>query len=194
MSSRTSKIFGKTDPKMKTKIALLRGINVGGNRKIKMADLRDALTSLNFSNLQTYIQSGNVVFDANSTSSNAEIATAIQQLILSEFGHDVPVVVFGADLLKEITAHNPFKHHEGFLNRLYVSFFNAEPNSEVTEDFNTLIFKGDLFEIHSNYIFVLYETKLSKSKLTNNLIEKELNVQATTRNWKTVLKLLELSN
>jgi len=106
---------------MQYKIALLRGINVGGNRKIKMADLKIALGQLHFSEIQTYIQSGNIVFKTNTTDSHIELASAIQQLILSEFGHEVPVVVFEADLLQEITANNPFKNEEDFLNKLYVS-------------------------------------------------------------------------
>jgi len=179
---------------MQYKIALLRGINVGGNRKIKMADLKIALGQLHFSEIQTYIQSGNIVFKTNTTDSHIELASAIQQLILSEFGHEVPVVVFEADLLQEITANNPFKNEEDFLNRLYVSFLNTKPNANVIEEFNQLHFEGDQFKTFSNYVFVLYKTKQSQSKLTNNLIEKKLKVQATTRNWKTVLKLLELSN
>jgi len=179
---------------MRTKIALLRGINVGGKRKIKMADLKDTLAILNFSDVKTYIQSGNIVFNTNTESSNTEIALTIQQLILKKFGYEVPVVVFDGELLQEIIVNNPYKEEEDFLNRLYVSFLNTEPNSKDIDIFNKLSFDEDVFEIHSNYVFVLYKTKQSQSKLTNNLIEKKLKTQATTRNWKTVLKLLELSS
>jgi len=84
---------------MQTKIALLRGINVGGNRKIKMADLKVALTTLPFSEIQTYIQSGNIIFSTKQKASNFELGKQIQQLILDKFKFKVPTVVFEAGCL-----------------------------------------------------------------------------------------------
>jgi len=112
---------------MKTYIAMLRGINVSGQKKIKMADLRAHLSTLDFTAVQTYIQSGNVVFkSANATL--AELEAAIRQKILDEYGFEVGVMARTPADFEAVLRNNPFADRD--LNRLYVTFLGRAPAPE----------------------------------------------------------------
>jgi len=174
-----------------TKVALLRGINVGGKRKIKMALLVAAMEKSCFSQVKTYIQSGNIVFNITKTA-NEDLSETLKQLIINEFGFEVPVLVFDIKWLRESIPNNPFEVTDHSIKRLTICFLKTIPTKKNVAAFNALTFNGDLFHLQENYIFICYKTKQSESKLTVNLIEKKLQVEATMRNWKTVQKLLEL--
>ena len=177
---------------MKTYIAILRGINVGGKRKILMADLKQLLDENGFENIVTYIQSGNVIF--SSDWSVKEIEGLIKQTIFSKYGFDVPVLVRTKNEIKTIFNSNPFLSKETDINKLYVTFLSEIPSNENLEKLNTIHFSDANYSLVGSQLYICYDTKCSDSKLTNNLIEKKLNVTATSRNWKTVTKLFELSN
>lgn len=176
------------------KIAILRGINVGGRRKILMADLRSLFESLGFTETKTYIQSGNVIFSDDSKSSDLIVADKIEIAITEKYGFDVPVIVRSSEEIKQAVQNNPFlKNKEADINHLFLTFLKEKPSSEnqtKTESYN---YAPDQFVILDKDVFLYCEGKYHKSKLTNNFFEKKLKVAATTRNWKTVLKLLELS-
>lgn len=175
------------------KVALLRGINVGGKRKIKMTHLVAAMEKSCFSQVKTYIQSGNIVFNTTTTkASNEYLSETLKQLIINEFGFEVPVLVFDIKWLHESILNIPFEVTDHSIKRLTICFLKTLPTKKDAEAFNALTFNGDLFHLQENYIFICYKTKQSESKLTVNLIEKKLQVEATMRNWKTVQKLLEL--
>jgi uncharacterized protein (DUF1697 family) len=175
-------------------ISILRGINVGGNRKILMADLKNLFEKLECTNIQTYIQSGNVIFDSGQKRSNADLEQKIQQSITENFGFDVPVIIRTAEELTESIANNPFwKEKDADIDRLHLTFLKELPSKEKLEKLKTLAFDPDKFEIIGKDAFIFCSAGYSDSKLTNQLFENKLGITATTRNWKTVIKLHELT-
>jgi uncharacterized protein (DUF1697 family) len=174
-------------------ISILRGINVGGNRKILMKDLKSLLEKLGFSKVETYIQSGNVLFESDQKLSNSVLEKSIQQLIATTFGFDVPVIVRSAEEWSESVASNPFwKEKDVDIDRLHLTFLKDWPVLEKLDKISSLAFPPDKFEIIGMNVFVYCSAGYSDSKLTNQFFESKLGVQATTRNWKTVLKLQEM--
>jgi uncharacterized protein (DUF1697 family) len=178
---------------MNKRIAILRGINVGGKRKILMTDLKSMFENMKFSNVNTYIQSGNVFFEVKKEICNSEVAKKIEEAIENKFGFDVPVIVKTHKEIETAINRNPFYKDGVDIAHLHLTFINEEPtkeNQQKTESYN---YEPDKFEIKVRDVFIYCEGKYHQSKLTNNFFEKNLKVKATTRNWKTVLKLYELS-
>lgn len=175
-------------------IVLLRGINVSGARKVPMADLKKACQQAGFQNVQTYIQSGNVVFDSGETNKQ-NLETKIQELIAETFGfNDVPVIVRTVDEWEDSIAQNPFLKEEIVdIDRLHLTFLKELPKSEMLEKIKGFQFLPDRYEIIGKNVFVFCAAGYGTSKLTNPFFESKLKVQATTRNWKTVMKLNELA-
>ncbi|PWH86176.1 DUF1697 domain-containing protein [Brumimicrobium oceani] len=176
---------------MEKKIAILRGINVGGKRKILMTDLKSMLVEIGIMNAKTYIQSGNVIFE--SELKNLELSLQIESEILKKFGFDVPVIIKTRAELKAAISSNPFFTSDADMSKLHLTFLNKKPSEKDIESLRSFDSKEDQFEIQGENIFIFCEGKYHQSKLTNNFFEKKLKVGATTRNWKTVLKLMELS-
>ncbi len=176
---------------MNKKIAILRGINVGGKRKILMADLRAMLEKMNFSNVKTYIQSGNVIFDAAETN-NLKLSASIAKAITEQFGFEVPVIVRTSEEWAKSVGQNPFYNKGADIGQLHLTFLSEEPKPEEKEKTESYNYEPDKFVIQGKDVFIYCDGKYHKSKLGNNFFEKKLKVNATTRNWKTVLKLLEL--
>ena len=175
---------------MKTFIAFLRAINVGGHRKIKMADLRAMFESMSFKNVKTYIQSGNVVFYA--TNDNAkELSEIIKKQIDDSFSHDVPVLIRTPKELKDLLGSFPFEEKEGWKG--YISFLSDKPDAESIQKLESLSSGIEKFKVADNnlYAFVDKETD-QKPNFTNGFIEKQLELHATTRNLKTVQETLAL--
>ena len=109
-------------------IALLRGINVSGQKLIKMVELKDALKKESFSSVETYIQSGNIVFQS-SESSTSSLAVSIKNIIKNSFGYDVPVLVLKQDVFHETISMNPFMNEEVDTKSLYVGFMYDIPET-----------------------------------------------------------------
>ena len=175
-------------------VSILRGINVGGNRKILMADLKSLFNKLGFSSVQTYIQSGNVIFDFDQKRSNADMEQKMQHAIAEIFGFDVPVIVRTAEEMKVSIANNPFwKEKDANIDRLHLTFLKELPSKEKLDKLKTLTFSPDRFEIIGKDAFIFCSAGYSDSKLTNQFLENKLGTSATTRNWKTVMKLHELT-
>lgn len=175
-------------------IAILRGINVGGKRKILMADLKELFSKLGFSYIETYIQSGNVIFNMKTKEDNLILANKIEQSILKNFKFEVPVIVRSVDEFKDVISKNIFaKEKETDIERLHLTFLKEVPETEKSEKIKSYNYYPDNFKIIGKNVFVYCSGKYSDSKLTNSFFENKLQVSATTRNWKTVLKLSELS-
>ena len=171
---------------MNKKITILKGINVGGKRKILMADLKSMCEKLGLKNVTTYIQSGNLIF--NSDKPNSELENDLERAISEKYGFDVPVIVRTEKELENSIDNNPFFNKDADIKQLHLTFLKE--NIEKTLNFN---YEPDKFKIDDKDSFVFCAGKYHESKLTNNFFEKQLKVGATTRNWKTVLKLSELS-
>jgi len=179
---------------MNKKIAILRGINVGGRRKILMADLKLLFEDFGFNNISTYIQSGNVIFDDTTEISDLEIANTIEAAILNKYKFTVPVIVVSSKDLVKAVKSNPYYQGESVdISKLHLTFLKEKPTKESLQKIATYNYEPDKFVIKGQNVFIFCEGKYHQSKLTNNFFERKLAVSATTRNWKTVLKLVELS-
>lgn len=173
---------------MKTYIALLRGINVGGRKKILMADLKVLFESLGFTEVRTYIQSGNVIFSASESDVHA---LAISEAIEKKYEFKVPVLVKTASEVEEILSNCPFSE-EKMLKSYFVLLFEA-PSEETKKAINPEIFPSEEFIITDACVYLYVSAGMGKAKCTNNFFERKLNVNATARNYRTMVKIISLS-
>ena len=146
-----------------------------------------------FKNPQTYIQSGNVIFEYASKKKTTAIELVIHQAIHKKYDFEVPVIVRTVKEIADAYNNNPFAIEDTPIEHLHLTFLKEVPTAENLEKINTYDYAPDKFEIIEKDAYIYCEGKYHKSKLTNNFFEKKLKVAATTRNWKTVKKLLELS-
>ncbi len=177
---------------MKRHLALLRGINVSGHNMIKMEALKTTLETIGFTNVVTYIQSGNV-FVETEEESGFSVGFKIKQEIYKTFGHEVPVIVIGKQDLELCLTNNPFlKDKEIDTKKLYVAFLSKEMSNTAINELKISQFKPDEAVVDGNKIFIKYDVGAGNTRLDQKYIEKKLNVVATMRNWNTVNKLLEM--
>ncbi|WP_074109888.1 DUF1697 domain-containing protein [Paenibacillus sp. P46E] len=174
---------------MNTYIALLRGINVGGNKIIKMQALKTMFESLGYEQVRTYIQSGNVVFESGKSAA-AKLEAAISAAILDTFGFEVSVMIRTlAELEAAITA-NPFQNlSQEDYKRLYVSFLSKAPSEEALVKLIPYADGADKLRIAGKEMYTLYEVSVSQSPLFKVPLDKWLGTSITARNWNTVNKL-----
>lgn len=174
-------------------IAILRGINVGGKRIIRMNDLKSLLQNLGLVNIETYIQSGNVLFDGTNKSSDIEIADLIEEAIFKKYGFQVPVIVRSVEEIESAVKNNPYyKGKEKDIEKLHLTFLKEMPSLENRNLANSYNYEPDKFIISGKHVFIYCEGKYHQTKLNNSFFEKKLKTSATTRNLKTVLKIIEL--
>lgn len=177
---------------MKTHLALLRGINVSGHNIIKMNDLKLMLENIGFSNVQTYIQSGNV-FVTSTIENQNEVGFIIQKEIFKTFGHEVPVVVISKKDLEDCLHYNSFLSVSNIdIKKLFVAFLSKPIDSQAINDLKPSQFKPDEIQIYENKIFIKYEIGAGKTKFDQKYIEKKLNLVATIRNWNSINSLFDL--
>jgi uncharacterized protein (DUF1697 family) len=180
-------------PGMPTFIAMLRGINVSGHKIIKMDQLRASFTAMGFSNTKTYIQSGNIIFEA-SNDSTANLSEKIGQRILGDFGFSVPVTLKTAKEMEQIIKRNPFLGMPAIdHSKLHVTFLDDDPPKKALEQLLPLASKPEQVHIIGQEVFLYCPNGYGNTKLSNTAIEKKLSVGATTRNWKTVNTLLAMA-
>ncbi|MCG9972797.1 DUF1697 domain-containing protein [Christiangramia crocea] len=173
-------------------IAILRGINVGGKKKILMKDLKEVFMEIGYFNIQTYVQSGNVIFDSENDISTTKLEKNIENAIEKANKFKVNVIITTPPRLKKIISNNPFKPKADDLKRNYLVLLKKNPKPEdigELENFHS----PDEFKIDGDHIYVRYSSKYSDSKLNNNFFENKLGVSASTRNWRTILKLEEIT-
>lgn len=179
---------------MITYIALLRGINVSGQKKIKMADLKVMLVKIGFEDVLTYIQSGNVVFKSDEKNIHS-LEEKIKKGIADSFGFDVSVLVKTKTEIAEILQNSPYtKPKDLEAKRIYYVLLKNKPEQESIESLVQQDYPNELFSFGKNCIYLNCINGAGKAKLTNNIIERKLKVSATTRNHRTMLKVLELSS
>ncbi|TAL67153.1 MAG: DUF1697 domain-containing protein [Bacteroidetes bacterium] len=180
---------------METYISILRGINVSGQKKIQMADLKVLYEELKFKDVITYIQSGNVIFKTDKKLSSTEIVKKIEKKIFEKFKFDVPVIIRTIADMKKVQTVNPFIKQKGIdIERLYVTFLAELPKKTELEKIGTLDFSPEKFLIIGKEIYLHCPNGYGRTKLNNNFFENKLKVVATTRNWNTVNKLVEIES
>lgn len=173
-------------------IAMLRGINVGGHNKIAMPALAAGCASLGFSNVSTYVQSGNVIFSAED-SRNSDLAGQISEMIMREFGLTISVIVRSHTEMQQVVENNPFLADEPDYKKLHVTFLEAAPDPILVAAFNPPLGPNERWHLAGSQVYLHFPDGYGVTKLSNNLFEHKLKQVATTRNWKTVATLAELS-
>ncbi|WP_406279323.1 DUF1697 domain-containing protein [Embleya sp. NBC_00896] len=169
-------------------VALLRGINVGGHRKVPMADLRRTLTELGYTEVRTLLQSGNAVFEA-AEQPTADLVAAIEPQLLAEFGFAVDVMVRSADELRAVAAANPLEVRDPA--KLAVAFLAEAPDPDVSAGLDPKSYAPDELRTGERELYMYCPDGLGKARVTPILMRR-LGGAATVRNWNTVTKLLAM--
>ncbi|MFI5052940.1 MAG: DUF1697 domain-containing protein [Acidimicrobiia bacterium] len=177
---------------MPTYVSLLRGINVSGHNQIAMGVLRDVFESHGHHDVTTYVQSGNVV-STTSVKRPAEVARALEGAIADGLGLDVVVLVRTPTELGRVLDGNPFVAREDDPTKLGVTFLSERPARAAVAALATAHFSPDEFAVSGREIYVHVPNGFGRTKVNNTFFEKKLGVAATTRNWKTVRRLVELT-
>jgi uncharacterized protein (DUF1697 family) len=172
-------------------IALLRGINVGGNTMIKMPELRSMFESLGFENVVTYINSGNLAFDAKKTSED-KLASKIEKAIETQLGKDIPVMIREQSAIGDVLDNNPFDGKFESHKEMHVLFMRGDMPPEKRKQLLEQSTDSEQFEIRGREIYCHLKLGVADSILGKGYIEKKLKVPVTARNWRTVQKLAEL--
>jgi uncharacterized protein (DUF1697 family) len=172
-------------------IALLRGINVGGNKKVPMAGLREMLTGLGYADVKTLLQSGNAVFTSPQRQP-AVVERALEKAIQSTFGFPVTCVVRTAEEISQVVAHNPLATVATDPSRQMVLFLSGKLDPAKIEDIKPDDFVPETFALSEREIHVWYANGIIESRLAKVLTEKKIGLAATARNWNTVTKLANL--
>jgi uncharacterized protein (DUF1697 family) len=172
-----------------TYAALLRGINLGARNKVAMADLRELVAEVGAEDVQTYVQSGNVVF-RSPVRSAPKLARSIEERIRGDLGLDVVVLVRSASELAALVDGDPFDDPE----KMHVTFLAEKPAAARVRALDPDRSPPDEFRVAGREVYLRCPNGYGSSKLSNAYFEKQLDVAATTRNWRTVRKLAELTN
>jgi uncharacterized protein (DUF1697 family) len=179
---------------MTSYIAMLRGINVAGQKKIRMEDLKALFLEMNLASVRTYIQSGNVLFESEAADP-VYLAGQIEEKLLAKYTFRVPVVIRTPGELRSAIASLPFLPIDTIdTGRLHVTFLATQPADELVRKLSELDFGHDRFKVVGRDVYLYIPAGYGETKLTNAFFEKKLGTTATTRNWNTVNKLVELAN
>ncbi|MEP2936058.1 MAG: DUF1697 domain-containing protein [Gilvibacter sp.] len=170
-------------------IALLRGINVSGQKKILMKDLTVLFESLGFTEVRTYIQSGNVVFSSKNSDGLEE---SIHHKIKEVYGWEVPVLVITPAQLKACLDNCPWEEERQL--KSYYGLLLSTPNPEQIKKLASYAFEGEFYKIIKNCVYLFYEVGAGKAKISTNFLERVLKVSCTSRNHRTMTKLLTLAS
>jgi uncharacterized protein (DUF1697 family) len=174
---------------MNIHVAFLRGINVGGRKVIKMQDLKALFESLDFHNVRTFIQSGNVIFAA---AEELDLQNRIERKLEEVFGYKVTAIIRTARELEQVIQGNPFvgSADDGML---YVTFLAEAPTAEAIDRLAS--HKDGVDDVHvvNREVYLVCRNGYSKTMFSNNFLESKLRVQATTRNWQTVNRIASMA-
>jgi uncharacterized protein (DUF1697 family) len=177
---------------MTTYVSLFRGINVGGHNGVRMDALKELHESLGLQKVQTYIQSGNVVFTSDGADVT-QIQDDIEDGFAQKFSFQVKVMVRTAGELNAIIENNPFQNQPmKESNRVIAMFLASHPISTALEDIWKTYTGPEEIHIIGQEVFIYYPEGMGRSKLTNTFLEKKLKTAGTARNWNTVLKLQKM--
>jgi len=181
---------------METYISMLRGINVGRTKRVKMDELKEIYNSLNFKDVKTYIQSGNVIFQFENIDTT-ELKIKIENKLRESLGFDVVVVIRTKEELKKIINENPLKKED--ITHTYITFLSNTPSEKLFNEIKINIDSkikstNDKIIIYPKEVYLFLPDGYGRTKLNNNFFEKELKVTSTTRNLKSAKKLLNIAD
>lgn len=173
-------------------ILLLRGINLGSRNRIGMPVLREALEDAGFTEVGTYLQSGNVA--VSSSARAADVARKVEGLIRKEFGLDIAVVTRTRAELAKVVERNPLARVAKDPKRYQVSFLETKPAREIVRRIEAAADPKERVVVAGREVYAWHPDTIARSKLWALLAGQNLGVTATARNWATVQKLLELAD
>jgi uncharacterized protein (DUF1697 family) len=176
---------------MATVAALIRGINVGGNKKLPMADLRELLEDMGYSDVRTLLNSGNAVFGTSDSAAKVEKAVAAR--LLKQLDLDVGVMVRTAKQLAAVVEASPLAGVADDPKRHFVSFLSAAPKASVLKELASEDFEPERFVPAGRELYIWCPAGVQDSRLLKALGERRLGVRATVRNWNTVTKVAAMA-
>ena len=170
-------------------LCLLRGINVAGHRKVKMAELRKVFEDLGGSGVESYLQSGNVVFEFSpKTLKPSVISNALKEAT----GHDITVFLYTKNEFQKVVRANPFKDGSQYDSQWLHLTFLAKPKASCPFESHITQENGDEARFAAGHYFIYCPNGYGRTKLNNQFLERKTDLPATTRNWKTVSTLLQM--
>ena len=175
-------------------VSILRGINVSGQKKMAMNDLRSLYELLGFQNVVTYIQSGNVIFEAT-VKNKTNLKVKIEEAIKKKYKFHVPVEIRTNRELENIIKNIPFGSVDLLEDgtRIFITFLSSKPLAVKVAEIKKYVVAPEKLVVRGIEVYLYCPNGYGKSKLSNTFLEHKLGVAATTRNWKSVIKLYELS-
>ena len=178
---------------MRAYVSLLRGINVSGQKLIKMDQLRELYESLGFDHVRSYIQSGNVIFTCPEENGN-KVIQRISSAIEEKFGYEVTVFLRTSEELQRILENSPFLEKRDLDPKKFHVMFLAEPPEQIIWEESEAAKSGeeDVASIGREF-YIYLPAGAARTKLTNMLFERKLKMPATARNWRTVTILAEMA-
>ncbi|OZI10049.1 hypothetical protein BWI93_00555 [Siphonobacter sp. BAB-5385] len=171
-------------------VSLLRGINVSGQKKIPMKELKALYEELSLSEVRTYVQSGNVIFETRETNRDTLIE-GIQQKISEKYGFQVSVILRTLEEMQEVIVRKPFPGSEASPS-WYVTFLAKQPDPARIEALQQLDLRPEWFQLLDREVYLSCPKGYGNTKLSNAFFETKLKVTATTRNWRTINELVRL--
>ena len=177
-------------PSSRRYVALLRGINVGGKNRLPMAELRDVFSAVGCTGVNTYIQSGNVVFEA-APNLIERVPELVARAIGQRFDIATALIVRSSNELQQVATSNPFDT-SGDPRFLQVAFLEDIPSAEAVAGLDPERSPQDVFAVRGRNVYLHYPNGTARSKLTNEYLTRQLQTASTMRNWRTVLALLEM--
>jgi uncharacterized protein (DUF1697 family) len=172
-------------------VALLRGINVGGNTMVKMEELRNCFEALGFENVVTYINSGNVGFDCKK-SSEAKLCSKLEKAVEEKFGRFFSVMVREQKDVERVLGNNPFDGEYESHKEMHVLFLKEKLSKAKADAIKDAAFEGERYHVDGREIYCHLPRGVAESLLTKGVIDKKMKINFTGRNWRTVQKLAEL--
>ena len=181
-------------------VALLRGINVGGNTMIKMEELRAMFEALNFDNVASYINSGNIAFDnvqkpersKGTLQTESALVSQIESAIEKRFGKPVQVIVRDQSDIQRVLAENPFDGDFESHKEMHVLFMKDEMPTDKLDQLMAAALEGERYAVNGREIYCHLKEGFADSLLAKGFLDKKLKVIYTARNWRTVQKLSEI--
>lgn len=177
---------------MALQIVLLRGVNLGARNRVSMPELRKLLTDAGFGEVQTYVQSGNVVLSSALTAE--KLAAECKSLLAGKLGLEVEVIVRTQSQLAAVVKRNPLGDVATEPKRYQVTFLAEKLEPAVVESLAALATKSERFAAHGRELYAWHPEGVARSKLWGRLAARNLGVTATSRNWTTVTALLEMAD
>jgi len=184
--------LAKSKPATAHFVGLLRGINVGGNKAVSMAALRELMEGMGFCDVKTLLQSGNVVF-SDATQAAEKLERQVETALTKKLAVEADVLIRTADDWSKLIDANPFQAMaESDPSHLVLVCLKSSPTSDAVQALRAAIKGREEIQVIGRELYVTYVEGIGTSKLTNTVIEKHLRIRGTGRNWNTVLKIQDV--